>query len=66
MEDEMLACLESPDGSRLYVGATELTPDPDRAMWFTVEAAAWQAVNAVALRRNLRRWRVAILTVDTV
>jgi hypothetical protein len=62
----VIAALESPDGSRLYVGAAELTPDPDRATWFTVEAAAWQAVNAVALRRNLRRWRVAIISVDTV
>ena len=56
----MIASLESPSGERLYVGAVDLTPDVDRATWFPVEAAAWQAVNAVALQRNLRRWRVVI------
>lgn len=56
----MLACLESPSGERLYVGAVDLTPNVEHAAWFPVEAAAWQAVNAVALRRNLRRWRVVV------
>lgn len=56
----MIASLESPDGQRLYVGAVDLTPNVEHAAWFPVEAAAWQAVNAVALRRNLRRWRVVI------
>lgn len=60
----MLACLESPSGERLYVGAVDLTPDVEHATWFPVEAAAWQAVNAVALRRNLRRWRVTVSDAD--